>query len=47
LPALGMNYMLAYDASNKVFFLVTGNWKNPPTVWALHLELMFPHDRKG
>ncbi len=45
MPALGMNYTMAYDPSNKVFFLVTGDWKRPPAVWALHLEL-FPFEKR-
>lgn len=45
MPPLGMNYMMVYDPSNKVFFLVTGDSRKRPTVWALHLEL-FPFEYK-
>ncbi len=38
LPPLGMNYMMVYDRSHRVFLLVTGDWRKPPTVWALRLE---------
>jgi hypothetical protein len=41
LEPLGMNYMMVYDPSYKVFLLVTGDWKEPPIVWALRLDL-FP-----
>lgn len=45
MPALGMNYMLSYDPSNKVFFLIMGDKHGAPSVWALHLEL-FPFEKK-
>jgi len=45
MPPLGMNYMMVYDSSNKVFLLVTGDWREPPKVWALHLEL-FPFEQR-
>lgn len=45
MPALGMNYMMTYDPSNKVFLLITGDWRRPPAVWALHLEL-FPFEKR-
>ena len=45
LPSIGMNYMMSYDPSNKVFFLVTGDKQTPPSVWALHLELFPFEDR--
>jgi hypothetical protein len=38
LPVLGMNYMMTYDTTEKVFLLVTGDWKVTPTVWALRLN---------
>ena len=39
LPKVGMNFMMAWDHIHKVFFLVTGNWKNGVTVWAMRLDL--------
>jgi hypothetical protein len=39
LPALGMNFMMAYDTRHKVFLLVTGKALEAPTVWALKLDL--------
>jgi len=39
LPALGMNFMMAYDPRHKIFLLVTGKALEPPTVWALKLDL--------
>jgi hypothetical protein len=36
---LGMNYMMVYDRYHKVFLLLTGTHKEPPTVWALKLDL--------
>lgn len=35
LPAVGMNFMMAWDAHHQVAFLVTGDWAGPVTVWAL------------
>lgn len=35
LPAVGMNYMMAWDPSVDVMFLVTGDWHGTVTVWAL------------
>jgi len=40
LKPLGMNYMMVYDPSYKVFLLVTGDWTEPATVWALRLDLL-------
>lgn len=39
LPALDKNFMMAYDTRHKVFLLVTGKASEPPTVWALKLDL--------
>lgn len=39
LPALGMNFMMAYDPRHKVFLLVTGKALEAPSVWALKLDL--------
>lgn len=39
LPALGMNFMMAYDPRHKAFLLVTGKPPEPPAVWALKLDL--------
>ena len=39
LPPLGMNYMMVYDTRHRVFLLVTGDWREPATVWALKLDL--------
>ncbi|NMG76015.1 hypothetical protein [Aromatoleum diolicum] len=39
MPALGMNFMMAYDPRHKVFLLVTGKPAQAPTVWALKLDL--------
>lgn len=39
MPALGMNFMMAYERHHKVFLLVTGKSAEAPTVWALKLEL--------
>lgn len=38
LPAVGMNFMMIWSELHKVFFLLTGNWKNGITVWALRLD---------
>lgn len=38
LPPQGMNYMMVYDRSHKVFLLVTGDHGKPPAVWALKLD---------
>ena len=38
MPALGMNFMMAYDPRHKVFLLVTGGPSEAPTVWALKLD---------
>ena len=40
LPTVGMNYTLVYDASNRVFYMLRGEREGPPSVWALHLELL-------
>lgn len=40
LPRVGMNYTLVYDAPNRVFYMLRGGSEDPPTVWALHLELL-------
>ncbi len=42
LPPVGMNYMLAWDKRLKVFFLVTGSWNEPTSVWALRLDRSQP-----
>lgn len=34
-----MNYNMVYDARHAVFLIVTGDWKAPPVVWALRLDL--------
>jgi len=39
MPALGMNFMMAYDQRHKVFLLVTGKAGEAPSVWALKLDL--------
>ncbi|BAL25876.1 hypothetical protein [Azoarcus sp. KH32C] len=39
MPALGMNFMMAYDTRHKVFLLVAGASGTAPTVWALKLDL--------
>lgn len=39
MPANGMNYMMEYDPYHKLFFLVTGSWKKPVTVWAFRLNM--------
>lgn len=39
MPALGMNFMMAYDLRHKVFLLVTGGPAEAPTVWALKLDV--------
>lgn len=38
LPPVGMNYMMAWDKLHKVFFLLTGNWKDGVSVWAMRLD---------
>jgi len=38
LPAIGMNYMLAWDPRFSAFYLVTGRHDTPVTVWALRLD---------
>ena len=38
LSKVGMNFMMAWAQVHKVFFLVTGNWKNGITVWAMRLD---------
>jgi len=35
LPAVGMNYMMAWDRNHDVVFLVTGDWHGTVTVWAM------------
>lgn len=37
IPAVGMNFMMAWDKVHEVFFLLTGNWRDGMTVWALRL----------
>ncbi len=39
LPAQGMNYMMVYAQRQQVFLLVTGNAKQPTSVWALRLDM--------
>jgi hypothetical protein len=39
LPAVGMNYMMAWDQKTQAFLLVTGSWNTPVTVWALSLDV--------
>ena len=39
LPRVGMNFMMAWDAIHQVFFLVTGTWNTPTTVWAMRLDM--------
>ena len=34
----GMNYMMVYDIYHEVFLLVTGDWRKPPSVWAMKLN---------
>ena len=38
LPAVGMNFMMAWDKIHEVFFLLTGSWKDGMTVWVLKLS---------
>ncbi len=42
LPAVGMNYMMAWDRNHGVAFLVTGDWRGPVTVWALKVRKPSP-----
>lgn len=37
LPAVGMNFMMAWDKIHEVFFLLTGNWEDGISVWAMRL----------
>lgn len=37
LPAIGMNFMMAWDKVHEVFFIVTGNREDGVSVWALRL----------
>lgn len=39
LPKVGMNFMMTWAEAQKIFFLVTGNWKSGITVWAMRLDL--------
>ncbi|WP_022668845.1 hypothetical protein [Desulfospira joergensenii] len=39
LPPQKMNYMMVYDAWNKVFLLVTGDYKRPLVVMAFRLDM--------
>jgi hypothetical protein len=39
MPANGMNYMMEYDPYHRLFYLVTGDWEKPLTVWALRLDM--------
>lgn len=34
-----MNYHMVYDQRHRVFLIVTGEWNQPTTVWALRLDL--------
>jgi len=38
LPTSRMNFMMAWDKVHEVFFLLTGNWKDGVSVWALRLD---------
>jgi hypothetical protein len=38
LPAINMNFMIAWDRIHEVFFLVTGNRRDGASVWALRLD---------
>ncbi len=38
-PRVGMNFMMAWSDLHQVFFLLTGNWDQGLTVWALRLDL--------
>jgi hypothetical protein len=38
LPAVGMNFMMAWDKIHEIFFLLTGNKKDGISVWALRLD---------
>lgn len=40
LPLVGMNYTMVYDPDNRIFYMLQGGRQDPPTVWALHLELL-------
>ena len=35
LPPVGMNFMMAWDSTDEVMFLVTGGWDSAVTVWAM------------
>jgi hypothetical protein len=35
LPPLGMNFMMVWDSTNEVVFLVNGSWDSAVTVWAM------------
>jgi hypothetical protein len=35
LPAIGMNFMMAWDRVHEVVFLITGDGRGPVTVWAM------------
>ena len=35
LPPVGMNFMMVWDSTNEVMFLVTGDWDSAVTVWAM------------
>ncbi len=41
---LDMNYDMIYDSRRGVFLLVTGDWRTPPTVWALRLNARLLRD---
>jgi hypothetical protein len=35
-----IDFMMVWDRVHEVFFLLTGNWKDGMTVWALRLDLV-------
>lgn len=37
-PAVGINFMMAWDSVHEVFFLLSGNWNNGISVWVLRLD---------
>jgi len=46
LNAVGMNYNMVYDSRRGVFLLVTGDWRLPPIVWVLRLNLSLLDERR-
>ena len=40
LARVGMNYTMVYDPEHRIFYMLKGGRQDPPTVWALHLELL-------